>query len=325
MLTRCAGFILLAATVCAQPSQPDRFAPVVNRLLKAINAGDSAALEREFNQQMSAALPEEKLKPVLASIRTQFGNLQTLDAPHFDGNEMAVYPAHFERGLLDMKIVLDGEGKIGGLWFGPHANTNIPVREKHETELALPFKGTWLTFWGGDTRELNQHHDVPAQRFAFDFVGVGPDGKTRKGQGSGNEDYYAFGRELLAPADGVVTEIVEGVRDNVPGSMNPYVLVGNAVFIEHRSGEVSLLAHLKQGSIRVKAGDRVRKGQVIGLCGNSGNTTKPHLHYQLQNTPLIQDATGIKVQFHNVVLHHGTESFLKPEYSPVKDDVISDK
>jgi hypothetical protein len=68
--------------------------------------------------------------------------------------------------MRDMKIALDAEGKIGGLLLVPHANTENPVHEKQETQLSLPFGGTWLTFWGGDTRELNQHDDVPAQKFA---------------------------------------------------------------------------------------------------------------------------------------------------------------
>jgi Peptidase family M23 len=133
----------------------------------------------------------------------------------------------------------------------------IPGRREQRTELSLPFRGVWLTFWGGDTRELSHHHDVPAQTFAFDFVGVGPDGKTRKGQSVAIEDYYAFG------------------RDDTPGSMNSYMLMANVVFIDHSSGDVSVLAHLKHGSVTVKQGDHVRQGQVIGLCGNSGNSSEP--------------------------------------------------
>ena len=82
----------------------------------------------------------------------------------------------------------------------PRAATKL-APEKHQTQLSLPFKGRWLVFWGGDTPELNQqHHDVPNQRFAFDLLGVGEDGNTVRGDGSRNEDDYAFGREVLAPA-----------------------------------------------------------------------------------------------------------------------------
>jgi murein DD-endopeptidase MepM/ murein hydrolase activator NlpD len=180
-----------------------------------------------------------------------------------------------------------------------------------------------LVFWGGDTPELNHHHESRPQRFAFDLIGVGADGKTHKGDGRRNEDYYAFGREVLAPADGVVTEVIEGVRDNLPRSMNPLSALGNAVIIQHTKHEVSVLAHFKQGSTKVKAGDTVKKGQVLGLCGNSGNSSEPHLHYHLQNTPVIQDATGIKCYFEKVGVEKEGVKSKRQSYSPVKGDIIS--
>ena len=155
---------------------------------------------------------------------------------------------------------------------------------------------------GGETRELNQHHDSPNQRFALDLLGVGEDGKTQRGDGTRNEDYYAFGREVLAPADGTVMEVIKGVRDNTPGSMNPYSAVGNCVVIQHRKKEVSVLAHLKHGSIVVNVGDNVKRGQLLGNCGNSGNSSEPHLHYHLQNSPVLQDGLGIPCAFQTVVL-----------------------
>lgn len=103
------------------------------------------------------------------------------------------------------------------------------------------------------------------------------------------------------------------MRDNAPGSMNAYMALGNFVVIEHRAREYSVLAHLKQGSVRVKPGRKVKRGEVLGLCGNSGNSSEPHLHYHLQNTPVIQDGTGIKVFFTG--LGDGPRS-------PVKGDIL---
>ncbi|MFH1484998.1 MAG: M23 family metallopeptidase [Chloroflexota bacterium] len=130
-------------------------------------------------------------------------------------------------------------------------------------------------------------------------------------------------REVLAPGDGIVTDVIEGVRDNLPGSKNPYSVLGNAVFIRHKEHEVSVLAHFKQGTIGVKVGDKVVKGQAIGLCGNSGNSGEPHIHYHLQNTDVIQDGTGIKVFFGEVVLQRASEETLKEEYSPVTGDTVA--
>ena len=105
--------------------------------------------------------------------------------------------------------------------------------------------------------------------------------------------------------------------------MNPYSALGNAVFVQHREDEVSVLAHLKLDSIKVKVGDNVARGQLIGLCGNSGNSSEPHLHYHLQNTPIIQDGTGIKCLFDEVTLLTDGQKQVKKNYSPVKGDIIS--
>ena len=187
------------------------------------------------------------------------------------------------------------------------------------------FDGEWLVFWGGDTRELNRHHDVPNQKFAFDFLIADSSGKTYTGEGNKNEDYFAFGQEIRSPADGIATDVITGVRDNVPGSMNPYSTLGNAVLIKHREHEVSVLAHFKQGSIRIEPGDKVKKGQVLGLCGNSGNSSEPHLHYHLQNTPIIQDGTGIKCFFENIIVTGNRKGKSLDRYSPVQGDIIRGK
>jgi len=117
--------------------------------------------------------------------------------------------------------------------------------------------------------------------------------------------------------------VIDGVRDNVPESMNPLSAVGNAVFIQHSKYEVSVLAHFKQGSIKVKAGDAVKKGEVLGLCGNSGDSSQPHIHYHLQNTPVIPEATRIKCYFDEIEVEKEGKKATQRSYSPVKGDIIS--
>jgi hypothetical protein len=298
-----------------------RFERVAERMVQAINKRDYKAVGQDFARGMQEALPEEKAKAFLNGLLNELGDITKLGTPRFNPPNQAVFPAHFDRGIMDLKLVLDRDDKIIGLWFLPHV-ADIPVLDRNKTPLSLPFKGRWLVQWGGDTKELNQHHDVPNQRFAFDFLGVGDDGKTRKGDGTKNEDYYAFAREVVAPAEGIVTDVIEGARDNVPGSMNSYSALGNAVFIQHSEYEVSVIAHLKLGSATVKRGQKVKRGEVIGLCGNSGNSSEPHIHYHLMNTPIIQDATGIKVFFEKAHVERHTESGENSEYSPLKGDVL---
>ena len=107
--------------------------------------------------------------------------------------------------------------------------------------------------------------------------------------------------------------------------MNPNSALGNAVIIKHREYEVSVLAHFKQGSIQVDVGDSVGRGQVLGLCGNSGNSSEPHIHYHLQNTPVIQDGTGIKCVFSNLLVSRDDKTRTEIMYSPIKNDIVKNK
>ena len=179
--------------------------------------------------------------------------------------------------------------------------------------------------WGGDTRALNRHHDALNQKYGFDFLRVDDSGKSHKNEGRQNEDYFAFGKKVVATADGVVTDVIRGVRDNIPGSMNPCSALGNTVIIKHRKHEISVLAHFKQGSIQVNVRDNVIRGQVLGLCGNSGNSSEPHIHYHLQNTPIVQDGTGIRCIFSNIVVGKDDNIETKKKYSPIKNDIVRNK
>ncbi len=269
---------------------------------------------------MDKAFPSHKASAFFADVRRNYGKMLVLKGARIKQPNQAIVPVQFERGILDMQLTLGADQKVDGLLFLPH-KADIPTPKRHQTVLSLPVSGRWIVLWGGDTRKLNAHHDFPNQRFALDLLGLGEDGKTYKGSGRNNEDYYAFGRDVLAPSDGVVTDVIEGVRDNDPGSPNQFSALGNAVFIEHRSHEISVLAHLKLGTVKVRVGENVKRGQPIGVCGNSGNSSEPHLHFHLQNTPVIQDGAGIKIFFDQVLL--GKTRALKRQYSPLKGDIVS--
>jgi len=313
--------LFLVGSAPAEQAATERFEKVIEPMVEAINKKDYAGTGKDFAQSMEDFLPLEKRRPFFKNLLAQYGKIHKLDVPRLIQLYQAIFVAHCERGKLDITVWLDEKDKITGLLFLPH-KPDMPAPKKNETKLSLPFKGRWLVFWGGDTKELNIHHDAPNQKFAFDFIGVNKDGEMHRDDGKANKDYFAFGREVLAPADGVVTDAIDGVRDNVPGPMNPYSALGNAVFIQHREREVSVLAHLKRGSIKVKVDDEVKKGQVIALCGNSGNSSQPHLHYHLQNTPVIQDGTGIKCYFQRLSIIDDDKKKSKMNYSPIKGEII---
>jgi len=309
---------VMTGTLVAQENTK-RFEKVTQRLVQAINAQDYPAARQDFSPALSKVLTPEKSKQIFTDAMNRFGKIEKLDSPRQPAPNQTVFLARCARGDIDITIVLDEQGKLAALWL----SSAVPVPDKPATSFRLPFEGRWLVLWGGDRRELNRHHDSPGQRFAFDFLVVDEAGRSHQGEGHQNEDYYAFGLPVLAPADGVVTDVVTGVRDNKPGSMNPAFAAGNTVVIRHREHEVSFLIHLQHGSIRVKCGERVKKGQVLGLCGNSGYSSEPHLHFHVQNTPIVQDGTGLRCAFEKVTVTRDGKSESKTGYAPVKGDIVS--
>lgn len=165
-----------------------------------------------------------------------------------------------------------------------------------KTSLNLPFKGTWIVGNGGRNPELNNHHESKSQRFAYDFL------KPHKGKGKALEDYGAFGSDVIAPAEGVVCQIVDGSVDIPPGDRDTFVYPGNMIVIDHQNGEWSVIAHFKHDSIKVEVGDAVKQGDLLGFCGNTGNTSEPHIHYHLQDNPLMIDATGLPAAFEKILV-----------------------
>ena len=314
---------LMAATSFGQTPPPADLQKAAEAFAAAYNAKEYARIEETFGPQMKAAVPAEKLTELLNSTHEQFGKTVKVGAGKSPQPGVIVCPVEFERGKLDLLIALDKNGKVAGLRLSPPAPEAKPNTSRNQTALSLPFKGEWFIFWGGDNETQNYHQAAPNQRFAFDILKVDAQGNTHKSDGRRNEDYYAFGQELLAPADGVVTYMVDGVHDNVPGEMNRLYVAGNLIIIKHSEGEYSLLAHFKQNSIRVKVGDKVARGQVLGLCGNSGNSSEAHLHFQVQNAPFFADEASMKVFFDKLTLKRNGKATPQINYSPVKGDIVS--
>jgi hypothetical protein len=165
-----------------------------------------------------------------------------------------------------------------------------------KTPLRLPFTGTWNVLWGGRTWEENRHSSVADMRYALDLL-ILQRGSSCGGDCTKNEQYYCWGKPVVAPADGTVVFAENALPDNRPNSPDPKTLFGNHVIIDHGNGEFSLMGHLKKGSLKVNQGDAVTAGDVIAATGNSGMSTEPHLHYQLMDGPAWAQAQGLPVRF----------------------------
>jgi len=217
----------------------------------------------------------------------------------------------------------------GGLALIAHAKDNRgkPVEarsslkvEEHQSAntYSFPLAGTWYV---GAGPSLHSHHRwATMEEFALDLVALGGDGRTHKGDGTRLTDYYGYGRDVLAVADGTVVDVATGgteANDRLrrPGesaedfqkrtvaAQNELLaesykaVIGNYVVVKHTGGEYSHYAHLKQGSVRVKSGDKVVRGQVLGQLGQTGNSTEPHLHFQLTDGPDPMYSRGIPIVF----------------------------
>lgn len=298
--------------------EQSNYKTAISKLATFYNEGQYDSIWQLCAPQMQNALPLEKTQQFFSQLKEKYGQIQHSAYEKADG-AAAMYSSAFEKGVMTVKIVLDGANKIAGLRMIPQLPGNLPTLTRNTTKLILPFNGEWTVIWGGDTRELNYHVESNAQKNAFDMLITDTDGKTHKTTGKSNDDYYAFGQPIIAPCDATVVLSVDGVKDNVPGEENPVYLTGNSVILKTKNNEYLVFAHFRQNSIKVKEGAEVKQGQQLGLCGNSGNSTEPHLHFHIQNVENMNVATGAKCYFDKLNVNH----VLKTDYSPVKGDKIS--
>ncbi|MDP1722479.1 MAG: M23 family metallopeptidase [Candidatus Gottesmanbacteria bacterium] len=188
-----------------------------------------------------------------------------------------------------------------------------------KTKLVLPFLGTWMVSNGGRTGETNNHvkfasGDGPKnQIYAYDFR------RGHTGAGEKLEEYDVYSEEVIAPGDGVIIQVINGAIDVLPGERDRAVGVGNTVIIDHQNGEFSVLCHFKYNSIQVKVGDHVIQGNLLGLCGNTGNTSEPHIHFHLQDGPSMHTAKPLPAQFSKITV----DGEVKTKYEPIRKQMVS--
>jgi hypothetical protein len=184
---------------------------------------------------------------------------------------------------------------------------------KQRTRLRLPVRGRWWVMAGHRFDEYHGQALMNSQNFAYDLGRLGPQSTTYRGDRKANESYYCHDQPVVAAADGVVVEVHDGVPENQPvGALpafdtilqQPRVLAGNFVVLRHQGSEHTVYMHLRPGP-GVQVGQRVRAGQELGRCGNSGNSSEPHLHFQLQDGPDPFKDNGLPALFSDFTLHMG--------------------
>ena len=188
-----------------------------------------------------------------------------------------------------------------------------------------PFAGESYMFHAGHNTMVNYHAAHSSQKHALDIVTVHDNGAENKGDRNVLEDYACFGAPLIAPVAGEIVNVVSDMVDQVVnGKQLPGNPAGNHVVIKMDEEHYALLAHMKQNSAVVSVGDQVSVGQKLGECGNSGNTSGPHLHFQIQRYPDLFAEGGYTypVKFNNTARIRRGKRVEKDGLFYIRNDVM---
>jgi murein DD-endopeptidase MepM/ murein hydrolase activator NlpD len=222
------------------------------------------------------------------------------------------------RGKRDT-LRMRARGKLNGK--ATEITATLPIKSEFaKNTYIFPVRG--VSYVGAGASFHTPHCWAIPQEFALDIARLGDTGLSHKGDGTRFDDYYAYGADVLAVANGRVIEMANDQLEDPTAMQRPdesqeaYFarlqkeqaerfekgsILGNYVLIDHGQSEFSLCAHLKPGSVRVKPGDQVKAGDVIGNLGSSGNSTEPHLHFQITDKPDLGGA-GIPMNFSNITI-----------------------
>lgn len=220
-----------------------------------------------------------------------------------------------------LRVSVVGRG-AGDTFVSGSGALRVVLHESKNT-YGFPVRGRWLV---AAAPSLHGHHRWASnQEFALDLVRIGDGGLSHRSDGSKLSQYYAYGESVVAAADGKVVAAADGIPDLDSALQQPdetdrqyfartlrtqnallakgfAAAMGNHVILEHPNGEWTSYLHLKDGSIVVKVGDTVKRGQAIGAVGGSGNSTEPHLHFQVSDGADLGYSRAVPVEFDDLRL-----------------------
>lgn len=250
----------------------------------------------------------------------------TTTLARFEGAELNAIVAQHRPNVTDKRVIPPGGWAVAHVWVTLDSAARAPRSLRHrvtaggqslegtvavEAATALvvgpPLRGAdWVAMNGPGNDAFHRRALVPiggraviAQRFAIDWVRTGPNGRMFEGDEKDNKSHFAYGADVLAVADGIVASVKDGIPENVPGATSRAVPItletvgGNYVILDLGQGRYAFYAHLVPGSLRVKPGDRMKRGELLGLVGNSGNSTAPHLHFHIADRNASLGSEGL--------------------------------
>jgi urea transporter len=261
--------------------------------------------------------------PIIAIFISAFANLL---APY----QLPLYSLPFNVAIILFMALLNNRKHIKGLdlvtrqLYSPEKNLyyfhNRVERFKNDTyyHIHLPFFGEWYISQGFD----GKHTHKEDWKYAWDFVVVDDMKQTFRLPGTDVSDYYCYNLPVLAPAAGTVWDVVDGINDNEVGDVDIRHNWGNTIILKHGDLLYSKLSHLKKGSMKVKPGDYVQRGELLATCGSSGRSPEPHIHFQLQSTPYIGSKTLLYPLAYYMTRQNNAYTFHAFEY-PEEEQLVS--
>lgn len=191
----------------------------------------------------------------------------------------------------------------------PYTYTIAPISVSTDiTELGPPLEGKGWVAFNGCCEPTGVHRGAAlsvngqihfAQRFAIDWMQLYPDARIFHGDGKSVNDYAGYGAKVIAVADGTVVDTLANLDNQVPGTLpDPRTITiqnvdGNHIVLDLGHGKYAFYAHLQKNSLLVSKGDHVKRGQVLALLGNTGNTSAPHLHFHLMDGTSVLGSSGL--------------------------------
>ena len=298
-------------------------------LLEAGQVRDTKKLDARAIQRIADRGAKLQAAGVLQQVEFQFcGN--DLIAPNI---KLAGPKLDRDQALLIASQVFAFSGARDTLRVRVHGNLDgrtteftgsIPIKSEFaQNKYIFPLRGVWYAGWGASFH--TGHRWAIPEEFALDIAKIGESGLSHKGDGTRFNDYYAYGADVLAAANGRVTSVANDQPEDPSAMQRPNesqeayfarlqkeqaerlgkgltAIAGNYVMIDHGKNEYSLYAHLQPGSVRVHVGDQLKAGDVIGKLGSSGNSTEPHLHFHVCDKPDPLMCAGIPVNFSNITI-----------------------
>ena len=189
------------------------------------------------------------------------------------------------------------------------------MNKKTKNKYIIPSTDLWYITYGGYTKKDSHSYDVYGQRWAYDFD-CNIDGYYYHDDGNINDNYFGYNKPILAPIDGFIVDLVDGIPDSkayadMRVSQDSNDVRGNYLVIKANYGEYCTICHIKKGSFKVKIGDLVKQGEEIARVGNSGRTKGAHIHMQVNRGMDFFNSEPLIIVFNNILVNNKNKTLIK--------------